>query len=126
MRQAFKTDGLDDDQLFSAYNELMTKNHKQPEPQDALTKDDVAEIAANAAAAAVKADREEQAKLAKSDLVAKVIATNKDYSDEDKAELMSTPEKVLNGLLPAKRAAGLREGHFEQNSDDKLSAELPE
>jgi len=121
-----KTDGLDDDQLFSAYNELMAKNHEQSETKDALTKEDVAEIAANAASAAVSAYKASQEQQSKSDLVEQIIATNANYSEDDKDELLSSPEKVLNGLLPAKRAKGLREGNLNNNSDNTLSAELPE
>ena len=121
-----KTEGLSKDQLFEAYNTHITVTlaaNKADEPKP-LTAEAIADLITNGVTAGIKAHTDSQEIVVKSALVEQVIANNKLYTEDDKETLMATPEKVLNSMIPEKRAASLRDG-IQHNSDDSPAA-LPE
>lgn len=111
------TEGLDDGQLFEAYNKHMLSVNAKNEVK-ALTAEDVASLIANAL---TKHD-DNKALAGKAALVESVIATNAKYTDADKEVLLATPELILNGLLPEKRAANLVDSLQNNDAGDSLLA----
>lgn len=97
------TEGLSDDQLFDKYSYHLAVNSSK-ENDNQLTKEDIVEIAANAATKAIEKDRYLTANAEKESIVDQVIATNEAFSEGDRSELMSTPEIALNSLVVKKAA----------------------
>ncbi|PHR55981.1 MAG: hypothetical protein COA43_14790 [Robiginitomaculum sp.] len=121
------TGDLNDDQLFDAYNKHMAIKvtaNKADEPKP-LTAEAIADLITNGVTAGIKAHTESQEIAVKTALVDQVIANSKSYTEEDKETLMATPEKVLNSMLPQKRAANLVDG-IHTNNTEALSSVMPE
>lgn len=109
-----KTEGLNDDQIFSEYTKLVStpKAEKKEEKKEETNIQDTINAAV---AEALAAQQTANAQAAKEALVADVIATNKDYTDADKEELMNTSESILNKLV-VKKAASIAAPHSQDET----------
>tara|TARA_R110002012_G_scaffold316344_2_gene531206 strand:+ start:1853 stop:3184 length:1332 start_codon:yes stop_codon:yes gene_type:complete len=119
------TEGLGDDQLFDKHSQLLSTNAvKDIEAPKGLTIEDVN----TAVTEALKANKLNEVKEAKSALVDKVIAANKKYTEDDKEMLMETPEQILNSFLPAPQAApiGRPVGNASEGDTSIINDTMPE
>lgn len=120
-----ETEGLNDDQLFEAYNSHSQAAALAANTSKGITADEVSTIVATQIGLALKANAEDAELVSKGALVDKVIAANSNFTAEDKDLLLATPEVALNALLPAKRAAQLKEA-MQSNQSTQISSALPE